>query len=178
MDSLQAILTIDGDSENPSHEMYIKLQQAKKMAAMGIFATGAILHYMKEYDLWQGYADSWNEFCASEAHSYSFAHTAMRLYRKYVLELRLPEDTIDALMARDYTSLDAAAKVITEKNSEEWVGKLLTLSRQDITKEIRVTQGKDEIQQTEIDKVVILFFSLTYEEQQEALQRINERRQG
>ena len=169
------LLEIDSESENPSHDVYSKLQTAKEMIGSGIFAMGGLLCLMKEYDLWKGYADSWKEFCASEAHSYSFAQTAIRLYHKYVVELALPEEKLMRLMSRDYTSLDNAAAVITEENCDDWLNKLYVLGRDDLRKEIRVAKGKDAFNKDAVEIVLLSYFALGYDERQEFKRRLEER---
>jgi hypothetical protein len=176
VEELKNLLTLNTESENPAHELYGKLRHAKNMVGAGIFGMGAILSTMKKYELWTGYAQSWREFCAAEAHSYSHAQNCIRLYDKYVGELKLSEDVIEQLICRDYTCLGEVCKVITVDDAEEWVHKLLTLGRQDIIKEVRSAQGKEEINKSEVDKIVLLYFSLaTWEERAEVKRIIEER---
>ena len=169
------VLVIREDAEDPAHELFLKLQHAKKLTGIGLFTTGAILHLFKEHDLWQGRADSWKEFCASEAHSYGFAQTTIRLYKKYVLELQLPEEQLMKLMSQDYTTLDSARTVINKDNSEEWFHRLLTLGRDDLRKEIRRAKGKNEINQNNVDFVLAQYFNLLYDERQEFKRELAER---
>jgi len=117
MTFLEEMLEVpEGSSANVGHELYKKLQYAKKLTGMGIFAMGGILARIKHEGLWIGYAESWVEFCAAEAFSYSYAQTAVRTYDKYVVELALPEETIEKLAARDYTALDSATRSITPES--------------------------------------------------------------
>src|SRR3990172_9342054 len=106
------IATINGNDALPEadegYTLYERLQEAKRMVGGGIFAIGSILSLFKNKELWKGYAETWAEFCASEAHSYAFAQTAIRIYEKYIVELDLPKGTIEELSARDYTALDKA----------------------------------------------------------------------
>ena len=162
------------ENQDVGHTLYERLQHAKKMVGGGIFAIGGILSRFKREELWKGYADSWREFCASEAHSYSFAQTAIRIYEKYIVELALPEDTIDDLSGRDYTALDKACKIVTKKNKDEWIGKLITLARQDIVKEVSEAQGQETIDISAIDRLVAAFRKLDYEERGEFLKKISE----
>ena len=168
MEAFKKLLTLDCKPEGTAHELYKKLQQSKQLVGAGIFGMGAVLSTMKKYDLWQGYASSWKEFCAAETPSYSHAQNCIRLYEKYVEELCLPEKTINKLLGRDYTCLGEVGKIITPENADEWVNKLLTLGRQDIIKEVRLAQGKEVLSQSDVDKIVLLYFSLaTYDERME-----------
>jgi hypothetical protein len=178
MNLIKELITINSETENPAHEAYTKLKTAKSMIGSGVFAMGGLLCLIREYDLWQGYADSWKEFCASEAHSYSFAQTAIRLYHKYVVELALPEDKLMELMSRDYTSLDNAATVITEDNCEDWLCKIKVLGRDDLRKEIRVAKGRDAFNKDSVEIVLLSYFSLMYDERQEFKRRLKEREES
>ena len=172
---INKILVIEEGCEDPAHELFVRLQNAKRLTGIGIFTMGAILDLFKEHDLWKGRADSWKEFCASEAHSYSFAQTAIRLYHKYVVELDLPEDKLMRLMSSDYTSLDNAATVITEENCDDWLCKINVLGRDDLRKEIRVAKGKSAFDKDSVEIVLLSYFSLGYDERQEFKRRLEER---
>ena len=172
---INEVLVVDESCEDPAHELFKRLQHAKKLTGIGIFTMGAILNLFKEHDLWKGRADSWKEFCASEAHSYSFAQTAIRLYHKYVVELSLPEEKLMKLMSRDYTSLDSAATVITEENCDDWLCKIQVLGRDDLRKEIRVAKGKTASDKDAIEIVLSFYFNLMYDDRQEFKRRLEER---
>lgn len=172
---INKVLVVDEGCEDPAHELFKRLQTAKELTGRGIFMMGAILDLFKEHDLWKGRADSWKEFCASEAHSYSFAQTAIRLYHKYVVELSLSEDQLMKLMSRDYTSLDSAASVINKENRDEWLPKLQVLGRDDLRKEIRVAKGKSTSDKDAIEIVLSFYFNLMYDDRQEFKRRLEER---
>lgn len=173
MGLISEIVKINPEAKDPAHELYGKLQYAKQVTGMGIFATGAILHAFKEFELWKGYADSWKEFCAAEANSYSYAQTTIRLYKKFMVELKLGEDVIEALAKRDYTLLDAASKLINPDNAQEWIPKLKTLGRKDIYKEIRTSSGEPEIRMDIVSRLASAYLNLEYEEKQEFHKKIN-----
>ena len=175
MNFINKNLVVDQDCDDPAHELFERLQHAKRLTGIGIFTMGAILNLFKEHDLWEGRAESWKEFCASEAHSYSFAQTAIRLYHKYVVELSLTEDKLMKLMSSDYTSLDNAASVITEENCDDWLCKIDVLGRDDLRKEIRVAKGKSVFDKDAVEIVLLTYFALGYDERQEFKRRLEER---
>lgn len=170
---ITAIAVVD-ESLDAGQVLLERLQGTKKMVGMGIFYSGAILHRIKEERLWEGRAESWPAFCESAFTSYGFAQVAIRIFKSYCLELQLPLPAIEQLAQRDYTSLDKAAGVITKENAEEWIPKLVELSRQDVIKEIRAGKGEPELSLDDVEKVVRAYRRLHQDERAEFHRRITE----
>lgn len=170
---ITAIALVD-ESLDVGQVLIERLQGTKKMVGMGIFYSGAILHRIRDERLWEGRASSFEAFCEDEFNSYGFAMTAIRLYKAYVLKFQLPEPTIEMLAQRDYTSLDKAAAVITEENVEEWIPKLVELSRHDIVKEIREAKGEPPLSLDAVEKVVRAYRRLHQDERAEFHRRVTE----
>lgn len=170
---ITAIAIVD-DSLDVGQVLLERLQGTKKMVGMGIFYSGAILHRIQQEKLWKGRAETFEAFCESEFTSYGFAMTAIRIFKSYCLELQLPLPTIEQLAQRDYTSLDKAAAVITRGNAEEWIPKLVELSRQDVVKEIRAEKGEPELSLDAVEKVVRSYRRLHQDERAEFHRRIME----
>ena len=172
MTPINDVLAVGENEADPAHILYVRLQKAKQVLGVGIFTMGALLHTFKEFELWVGYSENWEDFLDSEGISYNLGMTSIRLYQKYILELDLSEKDLREIAGRDYTSLDAVCKVINPDNADEWLPKILSLGRQDIKKEIRESQGKDPFSKSAVQKVFEAFCSLNGDEKQEFMRMV------
>jgi len=161
-----------GDSIQSSHDLYLTFQKIKKNIGMGIFAIGKLLYIFKSNGLWAGYAESWNEFIASEGFTAQRASMLLAVYEKYCIELSLPEKTLEEIATRDYTILYDLKDVISKDNLDEGIGVITTNGRQDARKWKREQRGEEVFRYSAIDKVVGMFFKLDYDERTEAYRQI------
>jgi len=167
-----------GDSLQDSHNLYSALQSIRKNIGINIFALGKILYIFKLNGLWAGYAESWNEFIASEGFTAPRVSMFISVYQKYCLELNLSEKVIEELSGRDYTTLYELKDVITKENVDEGLGVIRTNGRQDAKKWKREQTGEDAFRYSNVDKVVSLFCKLDYDERIEAFNQIKQFKEG
>lgn len=97
---------------------------------------GACLHLIKEHSLWRGRADSWEAFLADENLNPNAARQYIKVARKFIFDLDLPQETLRKLAAAGISALEKAAHVITAENQDAIIGSLTALSERDAVQRI------------------------------------------
>lgn len=97
---------------------------------------GAHLHLIKDHKLWQGIAESWDEFLASENINPNAARQYINVAKKFVFDLDLDDATLRKLSMAGISALEKAGKVINQSNQDDVIAALTSLSERDAVQRI------------------------------------------
>lgn len=103
---------------------------------MARMRMGAFLHIIKSNKLWEGVAESFDAFIASENINPHAARQYMSVAKTFIFDMHLPEDVLSKLSIAGISALDKAGKVIGEDNRDEVVEILANLSERDAIQRI------------------------------------------
>lgn len=127
-----------------AHYLVEEIKRIKAEIGKGYFLFGEIFKKIRDDKLYKlAGCQTFKEFIAQPeiAFSHSTVYDYIAVYRVYVEELGInPEHIADIT----YSKLRRVLPVV-EKDPEEWLSKARTLSRGDLTMEVRESQGKPEI---------------------------------
>ena len=112
--------------------LYRRLKRTQRTLGMARFELGTLLEVFRTNDkLWGGRAETFRSFLEEERIQADGAKQFMRVAKKYVLDLRLDEDTLGELACVNFRILDLAAKIITPENHEGVLAMVLALGERD-----------------------------------------------
>lgn len=112
--------------------MYRRLIACKSEFGMRRLELGMLLELFRvNPSMWQGRALSFPAFLEEEHINSSGAYQWMRIARKLILELRLPDETLRALSSASFSLLDVACRTINHENVDEVVSIVSTLNDRD-----------------------------------------------
>ena len=126
---------------------------------------GAHLHLIKDHRLWEGIAQSWDEFLAIENINPNAARQYINVAKKFVYELDLDDRTLAKLGMAGISALEKAGKVINEDNQEEVIAALTSLSERDaIQRIIDISSGADDPEKPKVPGMRVLRILKEYHE--------------
>ena len=106
-----------------SDAMYRRLLACKSNFGMQRLELGMLLELFRANPtMWEGRSHSFSAFLEEHHINGSGAYQWMRIARKLILELRLPDETLRELSTASFSLLDAACRVINRENVDEIVG--------------------------------------------------------
>ena len=115
-----------------SDAMYRRLLACKGNFGMQRLELGMLLELFRANPtMWQGRSQSFAAFLEEHHINGSGAYQWMRIARKLILDLRLPDETLRELSSASFSMLDAACRVINRDNVDEIVGIVSILSERD-----------------------------------------------
>lgn len=135
-----------------AYELFEVLRKIIKTRNSSALAIGELLYYLKEKDRYKKVAEgaSWSAFLADpeiNLHKTS-AWRYMRIFSKYIRDLEMFADDLEGL---DLIMLDQLVPYVTKKNVDEWLSRIATLSRSDITKLIKQELHEGKIQRNDVE---------------------------
>jgi hypothetical protein len=112
--------------------LYRRLKRTQKVLGTARFELGTLLEVFRTNGaLWRGRAESFYAFLEEERIQADGAKQFMRVAKKFVLDLKLDETTLDELACVNFRILDLAARIITRENQEEVLALVLALGERD-----------------------------------------------
>lgn len=129
-------LTIENGRE--AFQLHQQLITLKKSIGLQFLNVGRVLWSLREGERWRAIEPdiSWEGYCLSPDVSISPSHARnlIRVYRKFVVELGLPEE---ALCDIDPRKLTAIIPRISKENGEMMLERARSLSRMDLTQTLK-----------------------------------------
>lgn len=125
--------------------MYRRLIACKSEFGMRRLELGMLLEIFRANpSMWEGRAQSFSAFLEGEHINSNGAYQWMRIARKLLLELRLPDETLRALASVSFSLLDIACRMIDHQNLDEVVSIVCTLNDRDARVALdEIRQDKD-----------------------------------
>lgn len=115
-----------------SDAMYRRLLTCKSNFGMQRLELGMLLELFRANPtMWEGRSHSFSAFLEEHHINGSGAYQWMRIARKLILDLRLPDETLRELSTASFSLLDAACRVINRENVDEIVGIVSVLGERD-----------------------------------------------
>ena len=129
---------------NEAFRMHQRLLELKQDIGLRFLEVGKILYSMKEEFLYKVINPdmSWEAYCAMPELSISPSHARnlMRIYRVFVLGLKVP---LEELAGIDQRKLTAILPTVNETNCEDLLTSARTLARSDLQKSLHSTTDHD-----------------------------------
>lgn len=123
---------------------YRQLKGAQMRMNAARLEMGGLLELIRRDELWQGKAESFQDFLEEERITRTSAYQYMRVMRKIYFELDLSDVEMAMLSVANMRVLDEACKIMTRENKDQLISMLITLSAEDALSEIssmRIAQG-------------------------------------
>lgn len=115
-----------------SDAMYRRLLACKSNFGMQRLELGMLLELFRANPaMWQGRSHSFSAFLEEHHINGSGAYQWMRIARKLILELRLPDETLRELSTASFSLLDAACRIVNRENVDEIVSIVSLLGERD-----------------------------------------------
>lgn len=126
---------------------------------------GAHLHLIKDHRLWEGVAQSWDEFLAIENINPNAARQYINVAKKFVYELDLDDRTLAKLAMAGISALEKAGKVINEGNQDDVIAALTSLSERDaIQRILDISSDSDDPEKPKVPGMRVLRILKEYHE--------------
>jgi hypothetical protein len=97
---------------------------------------GSYLHLIQENKLWEGRAESWAEFVASENLQPNAVRQYINVAKKFIFDMDLSDDVLAKLSLAGISALESAGKIINEQNKDEIISALTQLAEKDAVQRI------------------------------------------
>jgi hypothetical protein len=103
---------------------------------------GAHLHLIKEHKIYKQFAETWEEFLASENINPNAARQYIKVAKKFVYEMNIDDETLRKLSMAGISALEKATLAINDENKDEILETLMALSERDaIQRIIEISSG-------------------------------------
>ncbi len=145
---------------NTETKQYEFLEDTKKLleqTSIAHFILAERLYKIKEENIWQAGYESWEEYCMElKTYQSGAISKLMTIHKQFVIEYQIPQEKLAIL---GWTVVYKIKNLLKGKeDAEEFVDKVITLSRSDISREIASRKSEKDIDDCLHENTILIRF--------------------